>query len=186
MEDNRAKKLLDSFVDRLKADKRLEIAVYCGLGALCLLLCLPAYGGKKQKEEAKDTETVQQDDLEQRLMDTLSCVRGAGKVKVMITYETGKEKIPAMNTDITQSSTYNGEGENRTESLSPVTVYQNGENEAVVLMERQPTVRGVIVVAQGAADISVRMKLQSAVQAVLGVEASRVEVLEMGINGTEE
>ncbi len=53
-------------------------------------------------------------------------------------------------------------------------------------MERQPTVRGVIVVAQGAADISVRMKLQSAVQAVLGVEASRVEVLEMGINGTEE
>lgn len=81
MEDNRAKKLLDSFVDRLKANKRLEIAVYCGLGALCLLLCLPAYGGKKQKEEAKDTETVQQDDLEQRLMDTLSCVRGAGKGK---------------------------------------------------------------------------------------------------------
>ena len=103
MEDNRAKKLLNSFVDRLKANKRLEIAVYCGLGALCLLLCLPTYGGKKQKEEAKDTETVQQDDLEQRLMDTLSCVRGAGKVKVMITYETGKEKIPAMNTDITQS-----------------------------------------------------------------------------------
>ena len=78
MEDNRAKKLLDSFVDRLKANKRLEIAVYCGLGALCLLLCLPAYGGKKQKEEAKNTETVQQDDLEQRLMDTLSGVRGAG------------------------------------------------------------------------------------------------------------
>ena len=53
MEDNRAKKLLDSFVDRLKANKRLEIAVYCGLGALCLLLCLPTYGGKKQKEEAR-------------------------------------------------------------------------------------------------------------------------------------
>ena len=49
MEDNRAKKLLDSFVDRLKANKRLEIAVYCGLGALCLLLCLPTYGGKKQR-----------------------------------------------------------------------------------------------------------------------------------------
>ena len=30
MEDNRAKKLLDSFVDRLKANKRLEIAVYWG------------------------------------------------------------------------------------------------------------------------------------------------------------
>ena len=57
MEDNRAKKLLDSFVDRLKANKRLEIAVYCGLGALCLLLCLPAYGGEKAKggcEGARD------------------------------------------------------------------------------------------------------------------------------------
>ena len=66
MEDNRAKKLLNSFVDRLKADKRLEIAVYCGLGALCLLLCLPAYGGKKQNEDGKEPETVQQDDLELR------------------------------------------------------------------------------------------------------------------------
>lgn len=53
MEDNRAKKLLNSFVDRLKANKRLEIAVYCGLGALCLLLCLPTYGGKKAKGGGK-------------------------------------------------------------------------------------------------------------------------------------
>lgn len=47
-------------------------------------------------------------------------------------------------------------------------------------------VRGVIVVAQGAADISVRLKLQAAVQAVLGVEADKVEVLEMGIQEMEE
>ena len=53
-------------------------------------------------------------------------------------------------------------------------------------MEKMPQVRGVIVVAEGAGDISVRMKLQSAVQAVLGVEASGIEVLEMGISEMEE
>lgn len=47
MEDNRAKKLLDSFVDRLKANKRLEIAVYCGLGG-ALPAALPA-GIRREK-----------------------------------------------------------------------------------------------------------------------------------------
>jgi stage III sporulation protein AG len=48
-----------------------------------------------------------------------------------------------------------------------------------VLTEIEPTVRGVIVIAEGAADVSVRVKLSNAVMTVLGISADRIEVFEM-------
>lgn len=182
MDEGKYRGILDAFVMKMKGNKRLELGIYGGLALLCLLLCLPGrQTGDDTVIKSLPAAASGEDELEQRLMDTLSCVRGAGKVKVMITYDTGAELVPAMSTDVTSSVSEAGESQMRTESSSPVTAYRNGENEAIVLMEKEPTVRGVIVVAQGAADVSVRLKLQAAVQAVLGVEASRVEVLEMGI-----
>jgi len=190
MDESRARQYMDSFIERLKSNKKVELGVYGGLALLCLLLLiLPGGKGNEAGEEymAAEPKYTDEDRLEQRLTDTLSLVRGAGRVQVMITYETGAEIVPAMSTDVSESlGGLEGTAGSRTESMEPVTLYQDGENEAIVLMERMPQVRGVIVVAEGAADISVRMKLQAAVQAVLGVEASRVEVLEMGIKGMEE
>ncbi len=186
MAEEKRKSFIEKITMKLRQNRKLELGVYGGLALLCLLLCMP---GRKEEKTAAVQPVMAvsaEDELEQRLMETLSCVRGAGKVKVMITYDTGSEIVPAMNTDITSSVSISGENQTRTESSSPVTAYQNGENQAIVLMEKQPVVRGVIVVAQGAADISVRLKLQTAVQAVLGVEAEKVEVLEMGMQGMEE
>ena len=47
------------------------------------------------------------------------------------------------------------------------------------MKENQPEVRGVIVVAQGAEDISVRMNLLNAVTTLLNVSADKVEILKM-------
>lgn len=186
MAEERRKPIIEKIALKLKQNKKLELGVYGGLALLCLLLCMPERNGENEAELMPAAAVAAEDELERRLMDTLSCVRGAGKVKVMITYDTGSEIVPAMNTDVTSSVSVSGENQTRTESSSPITTYQNGENQAIVLMEKQPVVRGVIVVAQGAADISVRLKLQAAVQAVLGVEADKVEVLEMGMQEMEE
>ena len=115
----------------------------------------------------------------------MSCIRGAGKIRVMITYDTGAQIVPAMSTDTqtntseTTSDSSSTLNESQTESREPVTVSQSGNNEVIVLTERMPEIRGVIVIAQGAADISVRMKLQDAVETVLGVDASCINVFEM-------
>lgn len=186
MDEKGIKENAAKLLERIRADKKLELCIYAGLALLCIgFIAFPSVD-KSQEYTAKEVK-YNDDDLEQRLTDILGLVRGTGKVKVMITYETGAEIVPAMSTDVSESILgLNGEGGNRTESSEPVTVYRDGENEAIVLMERMPQVRGVIVVAEGAADVSVRMKLQSAVVAALGVEAGRVEVLEMGINGMED
>ena len=93
-----------------------------------------------------------------------------------------------MSTDTQTGITQSAESvtENRTESSRPVTVSQGGGNEALVLTEKQPIVRGVIVIAEGAADIAVRINLQNAVRTVLGIELSCIEVFEMKATEKED
>ena len=114
----------------------------------------------------------------------LSCIRGAGRVDVMITYDSGPEIVPAMSTNVNSTGSETSEGsrssssQQSTESTEPATVSGSGGNEPIVLKEIEPVVRGVIVVAEGAADIEVRLDLQRAVRAVLDIPLSRIEVFE--------
>ena len=109
----------------------------------------------------------------------------------MITYDTSREIVPAMTTNVnsTGSESSNGDGsssssQQSTESTEPATVSGSGGNEPIVLKEIEPQVRGVIVVAEGAADINVRMDLQRAVRAVLDIPLSRIEVFERSAQST--
>ena len=186
-------KLLAKLTDRMKKDKRFELCVY---GALVLagILIYAATTVPKSKTEntgAAETQSIvcsSERETEERLKSVLSCIRGAGKVEVMITYDTGARIVPAMSTDTQTGITQSAESvtENRTESSRPVTVSQGGGNEAIVLTEKQPIVRGVIVIAEGAADIAVRINLQNAVRTVLGIELSCIEVFEMKATEKED
>lgn len=185
------KKLFGSLIERMKTDKRFEIGVYVVLVALIILLyALSSLDSKAEEpaDEATAQTAVQttyetEQELESRLATVLSNIRGAGKVEVMITYETGTEIVPAMSVD-SQNSTSTGQSTSttsQTESSSPATVSDSGKNEPIVLTEIRPTIRGVIVIAEGAADIGVALDLQRAVQTVLGVAADSIEVFEMSV-----
>lgn len=186
------KKLFGSLIERMKTDKRFEIGVYVVLVALIILLyALSSLDGTKAEEPAggaaaqtaAQTAYETEQELEERLATVLSNIRGAGKVEVMITYETGTEIVPAMSVD-TQNSTSTGQSSSttsQTESSAPATVSDSGKNEPIVLTEIRPTIRGVIVIAQGAADIGVALDLQRAVQTVLGVTPDSIEVFEMSV-----
>ena len=185
--------ILGRIAAKLKADKKLEMAVYVGLALLIVVLYLSTLFPKESKQaalqpEAKSNVYTSQTELEveQRLENVLSSIRGAGRVEVMITYETGPEIVTAMNTDTNtnRSETVdNGKEskvEQQTESKKPATVSGGGGTEPIVITEKQPSVRGVIVVAEGADNIKVRMDLQRAVQTVLDVPAANIEVFALG------
>ncbi len=178
---------------RLKTDKKLEMAVYIGLALLIVLLYVSTLIPKNENkpspsDSAANTQYSSQTELEveDRLEAVLSSIRGAGRVEVMITYETGPEIVTAMNTDTNtnRSETVENDKESKTEqqteSKKPATVSGNGGSEPIVITEKQPAVRGVIVVAEGADNISVRMDLQRAVQTVLNVPAANIEVFALG------
>ena len=186
------KKYFNKLVEKMKANKKVEIAIYAGLILVGVLIYISTLGGGKKVEDSgvndvqAQTQTFSQErEIEERLKAVLSCIRGAGKVEVMILFDTGKEIVPAMSTNTqvgaSESVSDNSQTvtENRTESSAPATMSQSGGNQPIVLTEKQPTVRGVIVIAEGAADFSVRVNLQNAVKTVLGIELSYIEVFEM-------
>ncbi len=183
------KNALGRLCARMKQDKRLEIAVYGVLILIGVLLFLISPNDKAGNAAQSGTEAAADEsgveELENRLEGILGTIRGAGKVRVMITYDTSSRLVPAMSTDVQSGTTENTStggqsvSETRTESSRPATISGSGGTETIVLTEIEPTVRGVIVIAEGAADVSVRVKLSNAVMTVLGISADRIEVFEM-------
>lgn len=179
--------LLSKLISAMRKNKKTEIAVYVTVGVCVLLLYLLATGGNGKKTEEGQVEVISATEaqIEDRLAQTLSQIRGAGKVKVMITYDTTAELVPAMSSakQSSESKTDGGSTVNENESNELATINTGGEQEAVVLKEIQPKVRGVIVIAEGAADISVKLNLEYATATVLGIEADAIEIFEMRSDG---
>ncbi len=98
---------------------------------------------------------------------------GVGRVKVMLTLDSTEEQILATNSrnQTAQSGS--------SEETRPATVNTGGGENPIVLTEKLPKVRGVIVSAEGAGNFSVRMNIITAVSTVLGIDQSRVEVFVM-------
>ena len=169
---------------QIRGWRYFTVAAY---GAL-LLLAVLFYGigdGWFQAAPRDGPEKAAQQTLESRLESILGASRGAGRVRVLITYATAGERVAATvsTRDESASETSGGttatRSEQSRETRQPATVATEGGQSPIILVEREPEIRGVIVVAEGAADPTVRLSLQRAVQAVTGVSLSCIEVFEM-------
>lgn len=130
------------------------------------------------------SETAQLD-LNGQMENILSSIDGAGAVRVMITYESGTEIVPATSEN-TETTTTNDESDGTTKiseterkQTDIVTVQDQSNSTALVLKEKMPEVKGVLVIAEGAGDIGVKMDLLRAVQTLLNISADKVDVFEM-------
>ncbi len=175
----------------MRTNRKLELAVYGAIVVIVLLFYIGGLIGQNREAGAEGRVSVSSNasgerEVEERLKNVLSCIRGAGRVEVMITYETNGEIVTAMTTSTNTNTSESVDGDREssqqqtTESSEPAKVDGSEGDEPIVLMERQPTVRGVIVVAEGAADVAVRLDLQRAVKAVLDVPVTNIEVFELG------
>lgn len=148
-----------------------------------LVYFLPQKSSKTQNENI--TNTKDEKTNEKKLEEVLSSIKGAGEVKVMITYSSSDETITAMNsqkqTSTTTEETENGTRTSQTtvENSTPMTVGSGGNESAFVLKNNEPEIKGVIVVAQGAQNLSVRLELEKAVETVLQIKPSQVEIFTM-------
>lgn len=136
---------------------------------------------EQPKEYNYNTENDYSDYLEKKLVNILSKLNGVGKVNVMITLEDSVEKVTAANTTTTTENSIENDSEGGTrevirEDLIVQVVTQGNNDSLMVVKEVQPTVQGVIVVADGAEDPNIREILYDAVKTVLGIKANKVQV----------
>lgn len=138
--------------------------------------------------ETTKVETPKRDDviydynieLENRLKDILEKFSGVGEVDVMITLEDSIEKVPASNTTKTVKSTKETDsgGEVREINREDINtqIINNQSGGIMTIKEINPTIKGVIVVAEGAGDPLVLERLYEAVKTVLGINGNKVQI----------
>ena len=152
-----------SFLEKIKKIKGLEFIV---IGIAALLVLFLAFGFKSNgKTDAAEDGYIR--DLEARLSSALSDVSGAGKVKVVISAVGGNTTLIA--TDVTTLKGSNGVEIRET----PVLI----GGKVVVLGEKYPEISGVLIVASGADDISVRTELIEAAATLLSIDRKKIQVL---------
>lgn len=125
-------------------------------------------------------------ELENDLSSILSKIQGAGRVSVMITLESGTEIIPAKDESVSDKVTNEKDTSGGTRIINEKTTddkvvfaaAQGGNSKPLIIKEMNPEIKGVIVVAEGAKDSRVKLKISQAVQTVLDIPAYRVTVYE--------
>ena len=166
MNNLRIKKL----IDKVKTDRRARFVFILVCSAvLILIIGFNLFSKKTENADATDEVSEYVNYTERKLENLLNKIEGAGKVSVAISVESGMETVLAMTTTVKETS-------NGRETVStPVLV--NGKT--VVLKEMYPTISGVLIVAEGAANLTVYTKLQQATLSLLNVKASQIEILTM-------
>ena len=173
----------DKTFEKIKKVKNLHIVLSVVAVAIIGLLFFSFDSGTSEnKTTLSESEYFQ---IENRLCDVLSKINGAGKVSVMINFAGTSELITATTSDVSQDKTsdYDSSGnrvtESKTESISPVIIRKDGEDTPLIVKEILPDIVGVVVVAEGADRLSVKLNLLQAVQTLLDVSADKVEIFSM-------
>lgn len=163
--------LLNIF-EKIKTNKKLQYFIVVILIIITLFITIFGFKDNSNTETiTKNNDTISEyvTNLETRLSNTLSKVSGAGKVSVVITVESGMETVLAMKTTIKETSTG--------KEIEETPIILNGKT--VVIKECYPKIIGVLIVAEGANNISVMTKLQQATISLLNINLDQIEILTM-------
>lgn len=122
--------------------------------------------------------------LEMRLKDILEKVVGVGTVDVLVTIDSTEEIVLEKNEKRSESNTEETDGKGGSRRIASVTqegqvvIYEvSGENTPVVTKRIQPRIRGVLIVAKGAENATVRKLILDAVQKGVNVPQHRISVI---------
>lgn len=183
---------LSKCVAKLKKIKHIEIYAVIFLAVIVLVIWFYPSGKttptSTQNSNLSSTAEYAKS-LENRLNTVLSAIAGAGSVQCMITLDGEIERVLAYSNDeknsFTQNTTSNGttnKTETSTSNKEPILITVNGASEPLVLYEIMPNIKGIVVVASGAGDVRVKLDILKAVQALLNVESSQIEIFVKGNN----
>ena len=146
-------------------------------------------GENKADSIAGDTEltTMQYGAYLQKQLETfLSSVEGVGRGKVCLTRQTSKELVPAHNTPYTRKSEEETDENGKrtlteTQNDAQIILYEqaDGSQSPLIIRQIEPTVRGVVVAAQGAGSQKVQNEIVELREALFGIEAHKIKIVKL-------
>jgi len=134
------------------------------------------------------TDIFDPDVFESKLNKILSNIEGAGNVSVMISYKTGVENVPLLNTKDNSTVTEETSGtsvkkvqQGQLETSIIFNQENNGSKEPYISKTLMPQVEGVIVTCDGGGNTKVKSDVIKAVAAVTGVSEEKIQVFQKSI-----
>lgn len=169
-----------------------QTVVILGLAGLFLILISSFFKSDAKKPavqtNAKITSENRQEKLQQNLENIISTIEGAGKSKVLLTFESAAETVYATeerkNKEASEDKS-DGEVTRKKESDDCEKKYitikdSEGTEHALAVTEIEPKVKGVIIICPGGDDPSVKRRIVEAVTTALNITSRRVCVTKSG------
>jgi len=188
-------KVLNSVLHKVKNLKKDEMLILLLVGILLVIIAIPTQKTGTATEETNQStaantyqdSSTEEEMYEERLKNVLRQVENVGEVEVMVTIKSKGEKIVEKDIPRTESTTGETDSQGGTRNTKEitsdeVTVYtedENGNQIPFVVEQVEPSIKGVVVIAQGGDDSVVVKEITEAVMALFQVEAHRIKVMKM-------
>lgn len=137
-------------------------------------------------EDIDNSLSANSDNMEAKLENILSNIKGVGKVYVLITYSRTSKLVPIYNEDQTQTTTQESDsgGGTRTvteNSSKKEVIYEenDGSKTAMTQSIESPIIEGAVITAQGAENAEIKANIIQAVEAATGLATHKIQVFEM-------
>lgn len=153
-------------------------------GILLLVIALPADNLTKEKQDDALGQSLNQEgqtqqvqtyekQLAEELEQVLRCIDGAGKVRVMITFQDNGESI--VEKDITKSDQAQSSSQ-----YQESTIYEEADKkEPYISRQKLPAVEGILIIAQGGGNSMVKQDILDAALALFPIEAHKIKIVKM-------
>lgn len=170
-----------------KWTKAVIFAGFIGIALILLSSLLPKASGNKASSSEQCTNISSEEyvkQLEEKVQTLVEKISGVGSSNVMITLENGVENVYANSekkstdntTDNSSSGTSKATDKNNTEQNVVVVDGKDGK-QALVVTQKEPTVKGVVVVCDGGDNLTVVQDVIDAVTTALRITSNRVTVV---------
>lgn len=179
--------IIKRFFSRRDIEERKPVkplVIWLILGSI-LFLALGSFRGDEKPKTKPDAEVAQEMDmngylkiLEGRLTQTLEMIQGVGEVSVFLNLEDGGEQVLATNRiQKSQEDEEESGSASMVEEESEIIRWNNdGVETPYRVKQRYPVPSGILVVAEGAENESVRREIYEAVRAIFGLPAHRIKI----------
>ena len=183
------KNTIETLKQKLPKSKS-SILLILGIFGLVLILIssfdVSGSGAKEQPESLVSNEAVGSADyvlqVEEKLESVISDMLGKTKVTVMVTLESGTEYVYAdeikTDADVTKDqSALKTQHSDSNQKTYIVVKDSEGNEHPLIVTEKMPTVRGVVVVCEGGETTSVASAVRLAVRSALNVSDDKICII---------
>lgn len=179
---------LKKYIDKLMASKdKTKYIIIMGMVGILLIatstLIPKNLDGKNENGSLKNINVTAEayvSQLEKKINSMISQIDGVGSSEVVITLENGIENVYANSERKTSDSNENlsGKSTNRNDTQHDVVIIDGSSGkQALIVTQKEPTVKGVVVVCEGADNSVIVKRVTDAVTKSLDIKTSRVSVV---------